>query len=487
VAEGTFGELVLIDVAAKRVLKTINAGLGARTVTPAWMPDGSLLFACDRGGTGFRLYRIDLGSLNVWRLVGSGPDARSPDVSADGRTLVFVGQTGDGFDLFSLPLDKAEWTADDAPGAPHHGGRQQSLAGQAQADPLPALADSAYSPWRTLAPRFWTPIVSVNDDRVLVGAATASADALGRHAYSAQAAWPTTGGRPDWSATYIYDRWRPAFFVNVSDETDPFRDGEIRTREGNAGTLLSFRRVRESHTLLGAFHASTDELFCAECPRDNGPTVVRRAIRAGWLTNAARSFGYSISREEGWTVAVSTEMNRAALGADGDAGSATADLRAYVHAFPRHGVIALRAAAATTWGDERVRRVFSASGHGPQPGGLRFGSDAIGLLRGVDDDDLFGRHAAVVNADYRLPLMRVDRGWGTLPVFVRVIHGAVFVDAGNAWNERFDGSDTTVSLGAELSLDAVLGYGLPITFTTGAAWASHDRGFAVFGRIGRAF
>ena len=98
-----------------------------------------------------------------------------------------------------------------------------------------------------------------------------------------------------------------------------------------------------------------------------------------------------------------------------------------------------------------------------------------------------GPRAAVVNLDYRFPLTRIDRGLGTLPAFARVVHGAVFVDAGHAWVERFTRSDVTVSVGAELSLDAVVGYVLPLTFTAGGAWVSQDRGFVGFARIGRAF
>ena len=485
--EARFGELALVDVASKKVLRTIRPALGGRAVTPTWMPDGSLLFASDREGRGFHLYRIDLNSLNVQRLEGTGPDARSPAMSPDGTTLVFVGYTGDGFDLFSMPLNGAAWTADDERAVKPVRDEDRPTADQSAVSPLPAWPNRPYSPWRTIAPRFWTPIIGSNDDQLLFGAGTWSSDALGRHNYSAEAAWEPRRGRPDWSASYVYDRWRPAIFVNTSDETDPWRDGEIRTREGNAGILVPFRRVRQSHSVLGAFHASTDEFVCTECPADERSEIVRRAIRLGWLTNAARSFGYSISREEGWTASVATEFNREALGADGDGGSATADVRAYFHAIPRHGVLALRGAAATAWGDAAVRRVFSASGSGPLPGGFSFGSDAIGLLRGLDDDDLFGRHAVVVNADYRVPLMRIDRGAGTLPVFARVIHGAAFVDAGHAWNDRFTRSDITVSLGGELSLDTVLGYVVPLTFTAGGAWVSHDRGFTVFGRIGRAF
>lgn len=486
-AEASFGEIALVDVSSRKILRTIRAALGGRAVTPAWLPDGTLLFASDRDGAGFRLYRIDLESLTVSRLEGTGPDARSPDVSRDGQRLVFVGYTEAGYDLFSLALNRAQWTPDSGLGTKPVRSEDTFLAQPLASQPTPEPQSRGYSPWKTLPPRFWTPIVYSNDDQLLVGAATWSADALGRHAYAAQAAWATSRGRPDWTASYAYDRWRPTLFANASDETDPWRDGEIRTRETNAGLLVPFRRVRWSQSLLGAMHSSTDRLFCSECPDDDRSTIVRRAMRAGWLLNAARSFGYSISTEEGWTASVATEFTREALGADGDGGSTTIDLRAYVPAAPRHGVIALRAAAASAWGDDRVRRIFSASGNGPQPGGLRFGSDAIGLLRGVDDDELLGRHAVVLNADYRLPLMRIDRGAGTLPVFARALHGAVFVDAGNAWTDRFDRADVTASVGAELSLDAVLGYALPITLTTGGAWVSQDRGFTMFGRIGRGF
>ena len=124
-----------------------------------------------------------------------------------------------------------------------------------------------------------------------------------------------------------------------------------------------------------------------------------------------------------------------------------------------------------------MRRLFSASGSEAQNLGFDFGSDAIGLVRGVARDELVGTRAAVINLDYRFPLKRIERGIGTLPAFARVLHGAVFVDAGHAWVDRFQWSAVTVSLGGELSLDTVLGYVLPVTFTTGAAWVSQDRGF----------
>jgi hypothetical protein len=483
-AERGSREIVLIDPATRTIARVITAANGARVVHPAWGRGGALLFASDSNGSGFQIYRLDLASGAAAVLEGTGPDARNPEMAPGGDRLAFVGYTADGYDLFSLDWAQAEWTPD-----PDGRIRLAGPAGPAKVeiqDPAPTRAapSRAYTPWRTIAPRYWTPVILTDNEELFAGAATGSADALGRHAYAVQAAWTASRGRPDWQAAYVYDRWWPTVFANVSDDTDRFRDADIRTREVNAGVVLPFRRIRWSQFALAALHSSNDELLCSACT----PTeITRRSLRTAWRVSAARGYGYSISLEDGWSASSGVEITREAWGSRGNGGAATFDVRGYVPVAPRHAVVAIRGAAASAWGDQSVRRVFSASGYDAQPGGFRFGSDAIGLLRGVSDDEIVGTHAAVLNADYRVPLMRLDRGWGTLPVFARVLHGAVFADAAQAWTTRFRAADTTVSVGAELSLDLVLGYRLPLTLTTGAAWVSQDRGFTAFGRIGRAF
>jgi hypothetical protein len=179
------------------------------------------------------------------------------------------------------------------------------------------------------------------------------------------------------------------------------------------------------------------------------------------------------------------------LGSDATTGAIAADLRAYRLALPRHTVVALRLATASAWGDNRRRRIFSASGPGPQSDAFEIGTGAIGLLRGFDSSDVVGQRAAVANVDLRFPIRYVQRGFGTLPLFVRTIHAAVFADVGNAWTGTFRARASRRSIGAELSLDSVVGYSLPVTLTSGIAWrqdpGSERRGWAVFGRVGRAF
>ena len=320
--------------------------------------------------------------------------------------------------------------------------------------------------------------------------ATGGVDALGRHWYFGSAAW-STQARPDWFAGYAYDRWRPTFFADASDDTDPWRTGTVRVTEFNGGAVMRFRRVRRSQLLFGSFHSATESVDCASCETPVDESIDRRAVRAGWTIDTSRKYGYSISDEHGFLFTASTEWTRQALGATGNAAAAIVDGRGYVALGPRHAAFAVRAAAASAWGDRRVRRRFAAGGAGPQPGGIQFDFDAIALVRGFETGDVDGRRAAVLNVDYRIPLIWLERGVGTWPLFARSLHGAVFTDVGAAWDSRLTRDNRRASFGGEVSADVVLAYSFPLTAAAGVAWrhdpSGRSRGTTIFARIGRAF
>jgi hypothetical protein len=316
-------------------------------------------------------------------------------------------------------------------------------------------------------------------------------DVLGRHGYALNAGWATSRARPDWNVAYAYDRWRPTLFASYSDDTDPVRGGEVRSREFFAGTLLAFRRVRYSNTFLGGFDAQTDTLTC---PGGCGSRVTQgnfRSLRGGWLFDSRRQFGYSISAEEGMALEVAAETSRAALGSDADAGAAIVDWRGFARLGAGHTVLAARAGLASSWGAPGSRRVFSAAGPGPSYPIFDFGRDTIALLRGFDPEDVVGTRAASVNLDLRVPLARPQRGPGSWPIFLHSIHAAAFVDVGHAWDDAFRLADVKSSLGGELSADLVVLHFVPLTVTGGAAWtrdgATDRRRGAVFARVGYAF
>jgi len=485
-------EIVTVDPVSGAVTPIV-ARRDARLVTPSWTPDGrSVLFAANVGDAAFNVFAVDVSTRAVRQVTDTVGGAQFPSLSRSG-TLTYVGYSPDGYDVFAVQSNPTDWTPvgfDSAtPTAPNLGNLRNAEHLQTPENPRPP--DHAYAPIRTLRPTYWSPVIRSDAGETLFGAGTSMSDALGRHTYAADASWSGARARPDWDVSYLYDRWRPTLFVSYSDDTDPIRGGDFRAQQVLAGTLLPFRRIRWSETLMAAFDAENDTATAAPGFVFTAPHRAFRSIRGGWLHDSRRQFGYSISTEEGFSIEAAAETSRTAFGSDADGGAAIFDARGFHRVFGAHTVLAARAAFATSWGPEGTGRVFSAAGPGPATQVFDFGRDTIGLLRGFNSEDVVGFHAAVVNLDVRVPLLRVQRGIRTWPVFLRSVHAAGFVDAGDAWSARFNSSDVRTSVGGELSCDTTLVHYFPFTFAGGVAWTrdpvAATRGAQLFGRVGYAF
>ncbi len=286
------------------------------------------------------------------------------------------------------------------------------------------------------------------------------------------------GARPDWAASYAYTRWQLVPYVAAQDQTSLFQVANPqgspvpvaqREQQVDAGAVRSFRRVRWAQSLLAAYHASHVTTTAAQ--QDDASN--RSGVRGAWTLVTAKRYGYSISPEDGIAAGITGETFRPAFGSDGSGDAVTGDLRAYLPLGIRHGVFAVRAAGARSRGDAGTRRLFLLGGDSGNLALGRFGNDTINLLRGFDDDVFAGTHVALVNMEARVPLGWPERGWGTWPAFLRAVHATGFADIGNAWTSGAAWSDRKTSLGAELAADVVVGFGLPLTWSVGAAWG-HD-------------
>ena len=243
-------EIVLIDPDNGRLIGVASAAANSRSITPAWLPDGRLLFASDRGGDGFRLYTTSVDTGATSRLDVAGANATSPAPSPDGRTLVYVGYTPDGYDLFSLPDDRCSMDADRAATGGADAARSSAITSASSETPT-SMRTLRCEPSRRVSGRRRS-----NPTKAKSSLAPRSGRRCARASfYGAEVGW---GGRarPDWQLAYAYDRWRPTFFPNVADDTDPWRDDTIRTVDANAGLLFPIRRVRWSQSFLAAIHSS---------------------------------------------------------------------------------------------------------------------------------------------------------------------------------------------------------------------------------------
>ena len=225
------------------------------------------------------------------------------------------------------------------------------------------------------------------------------------------------------------------------NETGRLASASLRERQLEVGALFPVRHVRTSRTTFLSVRRAVEEHMQAD------GEVTRQhvaAARGAWSIDSARTYGYSISREDGATFGATAELVRQALGASGDATSVTADGRVYLPSLAPHHVLALRVAAGTTSGDPALGRLFHLGGPASNAGVVSFDRRAISLLRGFPADTFAGRHVALLNADYRWPIARPQRGLGTWPIFVHTVHAAAFVDAGRAWDRTFRLGDLQV-------------------------------------------
>jgi len=475
--------IVVLDGGTLRQISKVEASAGGRVVNPAWSANGaSLFFAASDGDAPFEIRAVDLGPggrITTPRLVLRVPGgARAPLPRRDGR-LVFVGYTSAGHDLFEV--ERVEDQPADDERQP-----EQPLQPAQPAQPAQPIQPTPYRPFPTFVPRGWLPAVESRDDRLRLGGSVVGIDVLARHVVWASATWAVTTGdvaadlapraRPDWDAAYTYQRWQPAFYVAAQDRTSLFdavtSSGSrvpVAQREQtlDVGAWRPFRRVRWAQTALAAYHV---ERLTTDTPAMSDART-RAGVRAAWTFTSARRYGYSISQEDGVTMAVTGELIRPGFGADARSDALTADVRAYLPLGAPHAVLAARAALAASTGDDDVQRRFRLGGSDGNPSAGAFGSDAISLLRGFQDDVFVGDRVALVNVEARVPLLSVQRGWGTWPLFVRTIHAAAFTDIGHAWDGTPRWADRKIGYGVELSADVVAGFGLPLTWTAGIGWA----------------
>jgi hypothetical protein len=518
---GAGSEIVVVDPVTKGV-RSLARG-ATRATTPAWRPDGrAIVAAADTENGPFNIFEYMLDESAVRQLTDFPGGATWPAVSPDGRTLVFVGYTQDGFDLFSRrygPIGEvvarpsarvdgppAATRADEAAGGPDATGGGVAADEVSADSPLVESNAPRYTPWPTLPPRAWMPLVFSDGDHVQAGVTAAGMDILGYHVISGALLWRAAApaaavglpgrARPDWSVSYAYDRWRPRWFTSASRETSFLRGASalddrpstLVERTMEAGVFFPLRRVQRSQRLLLSGLRTTSTVARA----DRDESFARVAARAAWSLTTAQRYGYSISPVEGVSVGATAELAGTGLDRLSDAATVTADARAYMSGPLPHHVLAMRVAGGASTGPREIGRLFRLGGAAPNADVLDFGRGALSLLRGFGVDAFAGRRAAVANVEYRLPLTRIEEGVGTWPAFVRTVHGAVFVDVGHAWTDGFRAADVKTSAGAEASMDLVLGYVLPMTVTVGGAYGHDGAGRAPSGatayvRIGRAF
>lgn len=389
--------------------------------------------------------------------------------------------------------------------------------------------DSGY----TLLPHYLAPIWLVTEDDAAIGAFTGSNDPLGFHRWTAFGAYLTEPNRPLGSLNYSYLGFAPVtlFFSGSAGITD--YGNILLTTDGNNNLFFNDYFERRYQASLGYsikpfmstpiywsqyfFFADRRSLLSTPTGLVTGATNVPANTQfvpekgqllgtggsISWGTGIQRSF-YDLAPASGTNVQFSWQYAPEISVADFKQLNTTLGIKSYFELARKH-TLATRLIAGNQWFDPLYQRTFQLGGS--------FGTSPFSsinrrsyALRGIPFGRFAGEGLLLANLEYRFPLWDMIPGWGTAPIWIKNLHGALFTDAGQVFqlqdertfveilNRNVNQADPlagddlrkpdydriTMTVGAELRADISNLYGPPLTYRLGYGRAVYFLGEYAF-------
>lgn len=394
-----------------------------------------------------------------------------------------------------------------------------------------------YNPLPALAPRYWIPTFSLtprlpevsdnpasrwfdslpapfNIPGFQFSASTGASDPLRQYAWSGWLSYRTDADFLGGGGSVTFNRLIPVFTLSASANAVPrVYQTEDEAASAEAGEMVADeqlrayfeRRISASFVMsypftprstfftaydfsdrrdLGGLRDRGNEIASDAIPESVALLGTLGKLSVGYRYAWSQPTAFSISQEDARTVSLVAGITAPWLGAGSvNSGVRTpitqiqlaAELREYVvNPWAPNHVLAMRAAAGVAFNLQGEQFVGNyALGGNVGDSGFYVRPAEYRMIRGYPFGADRGDTYWLAAAEYRFPIWRMDRGFGTVPAFFRVLHAAVFVDAGNAFNDVEDFvdvfDDSLVGVGAELRLDTVVLWAMSLDFRLG--WA----------------
>jgi hypothetical protein len=458
--------------------------------TPNFTTDGQkIIFSADYDGV-FNLYRLNLTNGKIVKISNVVGGAFSP-TPARGKTSqsnqgIYYTATGkNGFDLFyQEKLFDLATAKDYARNSPTN---KNKIKTTKLSYPDNSIED--YNALSRIIPTGWYPHFLKTKYVNEIGFNTWGSDPIRRHSYTLMAAYDTDNkwyvGRLD----YLYDRWDPTLkfslsrrtitYLDNNDDIERYRNQDTFTTEA-IWPILSYEQQWLLH--VGLVHKTeTDKDIRSSFGSLNATNDDLTGVALSY--NSTQIYPISISPNNGRQVKIIAE--------DYDffksfhTGQAfTLDWREYFSLTGQHVVTARGVAA---WGTDMPER-FRLGGTqetsvSAQPVNAAYAATERifgqrnyplhGYPKG--GSGLTGTHMLLAELEWLFPIARIERGLMAPPIGLHQVYGKLFYNWGETWNENFKIPSLRRGAGAELTMDAVLGYWLPLDISFGYA-KGFDRG-----------
>ena len=446
--DGGYQDIYIYDIAKKEWLAVMADR--AQDITPAWSADGKYLyFASDRSGV-WNIFKYDLQAGSMSRITNVIGGAFNPAVS--GNNLYFLNLGSMGYDLATIEISDTIYYENTA--------YIDTMAFAEISTDTVNYPSAKYRPFKTLLPFFWFPTALIDEKGGALGVALMGADDLMTKSYTAMFIPNFNSQRFYYDIAYSDAGRSLNYNLRLSDNTTAEDVGL-----GNTDVIYYQRQQRQSLQLylpvtrsdyaiaavVAYYHTKytglNDEIFAIN-PYWTGH-LSRLQINLGFSNT--QKYGFSISPEKGREISLESRLYRKYLGGELNQTWQGFSGTEYLPMPFRHHVLMGRVRGGA-WGQ-----------------GGYVNEDLPDMqLRGTTED-ICGRYHALMTAEYRFPILYVERGFSTWPFYLKNLSGALLVEAGTAADKyrRLSYNDSRQCLGAEITSQWLFSYAAPFKIILG--------------------
>ena len=448
-----------------------------------------VFFSADYNGI-YNLYRMELATKKLSQLSNVLDGAFYPLPSSDGQVF-YTGYNAQGYDVYHLEQAAALPIQVNVIAGPSY------VAQAIGNDGEQAFLVKDYQPYEALFPTWWSPILGVDQNTVMLGASTSGSDPLMRHNYTLSLGLDSESRSWFGGLAYRYDRLLPVLnlFMSRMISRDTDSSGTLRrTRETDfvqIGADLPVMKLQNQWALHTAIYLDKEHDGYRAKGVDKQAQQNDSLLGWGFSYNSTRRYPLSVSKSDGRQISLKLE-DRNMFGSDYTGDAVIFDWREYFVLGSEH-VLAVRGLVGEAdIGSKRFDLGGSDSDDlfpiSPNNIGMLFNQRSY-PLRGYPEGlpELRGRKARLYSAEWRFPIKRIERGIMAPPMAIDQLSGALFYDAGRAW-EGPDKGALRSGMGVELYGDSHLFYRVPLRFRLGYAYGKDEGGESQFYlRLGSAF
>jgi hypothetical protein len=355
---------------------------------------------------------------------------------------------------------------------------------QAAAAEMPSAEapDRPYSPWQSLLPRSWLPLIEIADGAAKFGVFTFGQDALGVHQYIVGPQFEVTQQEMLGSAAYIYDR-RHALILDRGMTVKATSDDKVRAYniEETAQWISTWRHLALNRRFYWGLGGALER---ERLHQVGGPTLEAQDERVLGLVagvDTRRTHWLSEGPSHGQQLRLFAEKSYGFYSGN----VYRADWR--LHFGIGRTVLGLRWNEA--WGEPDAEPFQLGGSDSDPPTLLPILNQREFALRGYTSGEaaLTGHRARIGTVEWRVPLKDVDRHAMVPPVGLNRVAMNLFFDAGDAWPRGAE-PDYHRGIGVELMSEVRLGYLLGVDLRLGVAKGLDERGkTTAYLRAGRSF